>query len=605
MSATPNTSVLPTASAAEAGRFLRQRLRPHLGTLVLAGLVILTAGACVLVPPLATGRIIDHLTNHRVAGGTTVGDLLPPLVAILASLLLGAVLTWWGQVLLARVAEPTVAAVREDVVTHALGLDAGVVESAGTGELVSRVSDDSRLISTAVSTVFPAVLSAAALLALSVPGLFTLHWALGLAGLLGIPMYAASLRWYLPRSGPLYQEEREILARRTTRFLDVVTGRDALIAQGWTDAEIARLDAASDETRRVENRVYRMLTHYFQCNNLAEFVVTATILVVGYFLVEASWTSVGAVTAAALLYHRLFDPVSTVIGTFDRVQEAGVALRRLAGVLRSPVRRQDTPAPQDHAARVSATGLELRGVRHSFDGVHPVLTDVDLSIAPGETLALVGATGAGKTTAGRLLAGVIPVQHGTARLDGADLDTLGPGLRPRVVLASQHTHVFSGTVRDNLTLGCVGVVRDIRDIRDDTVTTAVRTVGADWILGLPDGLDTRVGDDGHHLTAHQAQHLALARLLLLDPDYVVLDEAAAEDGSTNSRVLDRAAAQVIAGRDDRGALVIAHRLSQARLADRILVMDAGRIIEDGTHDDLVAAGGRYAELWAAWAGERS
>ncbi len=540
-----------------------------------------------MVPPLATGRIVDRLS----APGVSFGDVLAPLALILASLPVGAVLSWWARVLFARVAEPTVATLREDVLAHALDLAPGVTEKAGTGELVSRVGDDSRLISTAVATVLPQVLSALALLVLAVPGLFGLHWALGLAGLVGVPMYAAFLRWYLPRSATLYRAEREILSRRTTRFLDAATGRDALISQGWEDAEVTRLDAASDESRRVQADVGRMLTRYFQRNHLAEFAVTAVILV-GFVLVDASWTTVGAVTAAALLYHRLFNPTAEVIGTFDRIQEAGIAVRRLAGVTLAPVRhtgqvRREAPS--------TGTGLELRGVHHSCDGAHPVLTDIDLRIEPEESVALVGATGADKTTAARILAGIVPVQQGSVTLDGIDLDALGTALRPTVVLASQRTHLFAATMRQNLTLGA----GEGDGTEDATVEDAVRACGADRMLDPPEGLDTRVGDDGHHLTAHQAQHLALVGLLLLDPGYVVLDEATAEDGSSNSRVLNRASAQVIAG---RGALVIAHRLSQARLADRILVMDAGRIVEDGTHDSLVAAGGRYATLWAAWTG---
>lgn len=590
------TDILPTATGAQARRFLWGRLRTHRGTAVAAGVVVLATSACAMVPPLATGRIVDRITGT----GATFGDVLTPLAVILASLLLGAVLSWWGAVLFARVAEPTVATVREDVVSHALALEPGVIETAGAGELVSRVGDDSRLISTAVSTVLPQVLAAGSLLVLSIPGLFSLHWALGLAGLVGVPMYIASLRWYLPRSAPMYRVEREIIARRTTRFLDDATGRDALVSQGWTDAELARLDADSDETRRTEDRVYRMLTRYFQRNNRAEFVVTAVILVVGFLLVEASWTTVGAVTAAALLYHRLFNPISEVIGTFDRIQEAGIALRRLAGVTLAPVRHTGDVADAVLEKPTTGSGLELRGVHHSFDAAHPVLTDVDLRIAPGESVALVGATGAGKTTAARILAGVLPVQRGSATLDGVDLAALGAALRPTVVLASQRTHVFATTLRQNLTLGTGETDATTDATTDAIIEDAARACGADWILDLPEGLDTRVGDDGHHLTAHQAQHLALVRLLLADPDHVVLDEATAEDGSTNSRVLDRASAQVIAG---RGALVIAHRLSQARLADRVLVMDAGRIVEDGTHDDLVAAGGRYATLWAAWTGD--
>lgn len=501
----PTLPTLPTATGAQARRFFRARLRPYRGTALAAGLVTLAAGGCVMVPPLATGRIVDRLS----APGVSFGDVLAPLALILASLPVGAVLSWWARVLFARVAEPTVATLREDVLAHALDLAPGVTEKAGTGELVSRVGDDSRLISTAVATVLPQVLSALALLVLAVPGLFGLHWALGLAGLVGVPMYAASLRRYLPRSAPLYRAEREILSRRTPRFLDAATGRDALISQGWDDAEVTRLDAASDESRRVQDDVGRMLTRYFQRNHLAEFAVTAVILV-GFVLVDASWTTVGAVTAAALLYHRLFNPTAEVIGTFDRI-----------------------------------------------------------------------------------LAGIVPVQQGSVTLDGIDLDALGTALRPTVVLASPRTDLFAATMRQNLTLGA----GEGDGTEDATVEDAVRACGADWMLDLPEGLDTRVGDDGHHLTAHQAQHLALVRLLLLDPGYVVLDEATAEDGSSNSRVLNRASAQVIAG---RGALVIAHRLSQARLADRILVMDAGRIVEDGTHDSLVAAGGRYATLWAAW-----
>ncbi len=227
-----------------------------------------------------------------------------------------------------------------------------------------------------------------------------------------------------------------------------------------------------------------MLTRYFQRNHLAEFAVTAVILV-GFVLVDASWTTVGAVTAAALLYHRLFNPTAEVIGTFDRI-----------------------------------------------------------------------------------LAGIVPVQQGSVTLDGIDLDALGTALRPTVVLASQRTDLFAATMRQNLTLGA----GEGDGTEDATVEDAVRACGADWMLDPPEGLDTRVGDDGHHLTAHQAQHLALVRLLLLSPDAA------------------------------RWSSPIAHRLSQARLADRILVMDAGRIVEDGTHDSLVAAGGRYATLWAAWTG---
>lgn len=583
-------TALPTADAGAAWRFLWARLRPHRWLVALALLVALASSACAVVPPLMIGWMVDRLS----AAGASMADVVLPLSLMGGAIVLNAALAWVGMVLFARVAQPTVGALREDAVDHALDLEAGVLEEAGVGELVSRVSDDSRLISNAVAFVLPTVLSAGTLLVVSVPGLFALHWTLGLAGLAGIPLYVMALCWYLPRSGPLYLEEREILGRRTAAFLDAANGRETLTAQGWGARETARLDEASDESRRVENTVWRMLTRFFARNNRAEFVATAAVLVVGFVVVDAGWTTVGAVTAAALLYHRLFDPVATVFQTFGTVQEAGVALRRLAGVTQAPVRAAGCDVTAQDGTGQDATGLRLAGVGHSFDGTHRVLTDVDVTVAPGESVALVGSTGAGKTTVARLLAGVLPVQEGRATLDGVDLGALAPAdLRPRVCLASQHSHVFAGTVWQNITLGVAG------EDAGQRVEAALQAAGAGWVHDLPDGLSTEVGEAGHRLSTHQEQHLALVRLQVLDPSYVVLDEATAEAGSANSRELEDASAAVIRG---RGALVIAHRLSQARLADRVMVMEHGRVVESGTHEELVGAGGRYAELWAAWIG---
>jgi len=235
--------------------------------------------------------------------------------------------------------------------------------------------------------------------------------------------------------------------------------------------------------------------------------------------------------------------------------------------------------------------VELRGIGHRYRGGPPVLADVELRIGPGERVALVGASGAGKTTLAAVLAGALEPTAGQVLVDGIPGGQLpGRGLRDQVALVSQEVHVFAGTLADDVRLGRP-------DADDAEVQAALASVGARWVTALPDGLATRVGDGGRALTAPQAQQLALARLVLADPPVAVLDEATAEAGSAGARELEEAAFAATAGRT---TLVVAHRLTQAVRADRVVVLEAGRVVEEGTHADLVAAGGRYAALWAAW-----
>jgi len=209
-------------------------------------------------------------------------------------------------------------------------------------------------------------------------------------------------------------------------------------------------------------------------------------------------------------------------------------------------------------------------------------------------VALVGTTGAGKSTVARILSGIIEPTGGVAVLDGKQLISYEmTSLRENVALISQDAHVFSGTVRDNLTLGAPAPCSEVQ------LQEAIGTCHAQWINDLPQGLDSMLGSNGHQLTSHQQQHLALVRIAVLNPRIVVMDEATAEAGSRNSRELDKAANALT---KDRTTLIIAHRLSQARSADRIIVMDHGEIIEDGTHRQLLAANGKYAKLWRAWEG---
>ncbi|SCF94522.1 ABC transporter ATP-binding protein [Streptomyces sp. Cmuel-A718b] len=587
---TGRPALLPIASARDTARTTLRLLARHRLRLVATVLVLLAATACALAVPALLGTMVD-----AVAGGRPWSALLPPAGGIVAATGAGVALGRWGQLLLARVAQDTLARLREDVFATAVAQPASVLEQAGSGDLVSRVAGDTEAVNTVIGKVLPATVSALFTIALTLVSIGVIDVRFALAVLAATPVQYVALRRFLARSGPVYRAARQAESARGQSIVESLTGADTVAALRAQDLRTAAVSATSKHAIGFELRAVRLRTTFYGLLNLAEFIGLAAVLAAGYHLVGGGAVTLGAATAAALYFHRLFDPVGVLLSGVDELQNAGAGLARLVGILSlpAPVHGGSLPTP----GRPPAPGrITLEHVSYGYGAGRRALDGVSLTVEPGETVAVVGASGAGKSTLAKILAGVLAPDSGRVVLDGVPLAELPPEvLRRRIVLVSQEVHVFDGTVAEDLRLFAP-------DATDAAVRAAADRLGATgWLDALPEGLGTRVGAGGHNLTAARAQHLALLRLALADPGVALLDEATAEAGTGEADLLENAAAAALA---DRTGVVVAHRLTQAARADRIVVMDAGRIVESGTHTDLVSAGGPYARLWTAWSRAR-
>ncbi|MBO3745000.1 ABC transporter ATP-binding protein [Streptosporangiaceae bacterium NEAU-GS5] len=561
---------------------LTDLLTPHRRNIVALVAIIVASSAAGLSIPYLVKVGIDYGIPH----GT--GTLLVIVGAVLVAALIQAYTRRAFLALSGRVGQDILLELRRRVFRHFQRLSLAFHEKYTSGRVISRLTSDVEAIGELLESGFDGLVTAVLTLVGTAFMLLVLDVHLGLAALVPIPFLLLFTRWFRRQSSIAYRRTRETVALLIVHFVESMTGIRAAQTFRREPRNQEIFETLNGDYGGANMRTMHVISIFMPGVKLIGNVTVAAVLLYGGWLAIQHEVTVGVLAAFLLYLRQFYEPMQEISQFYNTLQSAGAALEKLSGVLEE---RPEVAEPDEPQAVAGRGQVRFDGVEFGYTDLQ-VIERLDLTISAGQTVAVVGATGAGKTTLAKLISRFYDPVVGRVLLDGVDLRDLDePTLRGAVVMVTQENFLFSGTIADNIRIGRPGA-----PLTD--VMAAAAAVGAhDFIMSLPGGYDAEVGKRGGRMSAGQRQLVAFARAFLADPAVLILDEATSSLDVPSERLVQRALRTVLAGRT---AMIIAHRLSTVEIADRVLVVEGGRIVEDGPPHDLISEGGRYAGLHDAW-----